>query len=191
MASTDFHINGPTVIRWYRTDGGSPGFVELGYTDNDDLVRVSVTDHKRIFSRNDTGDMISQVLYSGTTATLDFTMIAWDDAVLEAFLCKCRTGLTAPLSGSNAQGQFASVGGVARTGNPATERVVNLVVTPVADTPGTYYYQFDMVLNSGPEYMDFGNAAKRIAMSFVGVYSQNILEQPTFANIGPHQNQGP
>ena len=74
MPMTDFHVSGPTKIRW-GVGGTTDVLDELGYTDNEDLIRISATDHKRMFSRNDQGDMVGEVVLSGTTFSIDFTMV--------------------------------------------------------------------------------------------------------------------
>ena len=164
MAATDFHINGPSKVSVFL--GGAEGaYVDLGYTDNDDLIRFTVTDHKKLLTRTDSGDMISQVVYSGTTATIDMTLVSWDEAVLTRMLAKLRTG--DDFFGSAIfQGDFSSVGSVARAG-AEPDRYVTIGIVGSLDE-NRYY--FDVILNSGPGYIDFGNAAKRIAMSFITIY---------------------
>lgn len=164
MAATDFHINGPSKVVVFL--GGAEGaYADLGYTDNDDLIRFTATDHRKLLTRTDSGDMISQVVYSGTTATIDMTLVSWDEAVLTRMLAKLRTG--DDLFGSAFfQGEFSSVGSVART-VADLERFVTIGIVGAVDAN---WYYFDVILNSGPEYIDFGNAAKRIAMSFITIY---------------------
>ena len=158
MPSTDFQVSGPTDILW----ADNTTYVSLGRTDNEDLIRISATNHSRSFSRNDQGDMIGEAVMSGTTFTIDFTLVSWDQAELVKLISKVRTG-TASSTASN-EGLFATVGGTVVNG--ATNRRIGLRITPT--TSGQIVYEFPRVmLASGPEYLDFGNTLKRVALSFV------------------------
>jgi hypothetical protein len=158
MPATDFQVSGPTTIAW--TD--STNFVNLGFTDNEDLIRISATNHSRSFSRNDQGDMIGEAVMSGTTFTIDFTLVSWDQAELVKLISKVRSG-TASANAAD-EGLFATVGGTVVNG--ATSRRIGLRITPT--TSGQIVYSFPRVmLASGPEYLDFGNTLKRVALSFV------------------------
>lgn len=164
-AATDFHVNGPTTVRWGLNAGT---LVDLGFTDNDDLVRIAVTDHKRIFTRNDSGDMIAEVVYSGSTAVIDVTFVSINEDELNELVSKARTGTGATTIAN--QGVFATVGGVTiGNANPANGvRIFALEIEPT--NSGETKFTFPRVmLTSGPEYMDLGNAVKRIAMSFTTV----------------------
>ncbi len=126
-AATDFHVNGPTTVRWGLNTGA---LIDLGFTDNDDLVRIAVTDHKRIFTRNDSGDMIAEVVYSGSTAVIDVTFVSINEDELNELVSKARTGAGATAIAN--QGVFATVGGVT-IGNaaPATGvRIFSLEIEP-------------------------------------------------------------
>lgn len=166
MPATDFHVNGPTNIYW-GTGGSSPNpATKLGFTDNEDLIRITMRDHVRTFTRNDTGDMISEAVVSGTTATIDFTMVSWDQTELEKLIKRVRQGGT-PAAGIANEGMFATVGGVVVNSGTAP-RTVSLKIEPT--TAGKTVYMFgNLMLASGPEYIDFGNTLKRIALSFVSV----------------------
>lgn len=156
MPATDFHVQGPTTISW-RVGGGEGNWTLLGYTDNEDLVRLTSRDHVRTFSRNDQGDMIGEAVFSGTTVTLDFTLASWDQNNLVSLLNKCRTGATS--SATAAEGSFATVGGT------ISSRSVGIRITP-SQTKEIIYELNNLMLASGPEYIDFGNTIKRIALSF-------------------------
>jgi hypothetical protein len=163
-AATDFHVNGPTTIMW-RTSSESGTYAAIGYTDNDDLIRINVRDHKRTFSRNDQGDMVGESVYSGSTATIDFTMVAWDQNELIKIIDRVRKGTTGASSTTSLEGGFATVGGVLRGSVP---RTIALKIVPT--NLGSVVYEFpEVMLDTGPEYMDFGNAVKRIGFSFITV----------------------
>lgn len=159
MAATDFHVAGPVRIDWALSGTAS---TQLGVTDNEDLVRITAVDHRRTFSRNDQGDMIGEVVYSGSTFTIDFTMVAWDQTEIQKLIERCRAGTSA--GAVTAEGLFAPIG---KTGiNNTNPNTISLKISPT--TVGEIVYNFDKVLlASGPEYLDFGNTLKRIALSFV------------------------
>ena len=182
MAETDFHINGPTVVKWavYTPGGETPTFTNLGYTDNDDLIRIVVTDHKRLFNRNDSGDMISQAVMSGSTAVLDMTLISWDEEQLNNLLYRCRTGTGTGATIAN-QGNFASVGGIASTTASTTGRDIAIQIQPT-NTGADIYLFPKLMLNTGPEYLELGNTAKRLAWSFITMYDSTATTS-TFAVI--------
>jgi hypothetical protein len=173
MASTDFHVNGPTVVRW-KIAGAQGTATALGYTDNDDLIRISTIDHRRNYTRNDGGDMIAESVLSGTTATLDMTLVSWDETELNELISYCRTGTAGSAIGD--QGKIATVGGPTVTGNV---RCVALEIFP-ANTGADAYLFNRMILTTGPEYMDLGNAVKRISMSFTSAF---VAGDTVFATI--------
>lgn len=164
MAAGDFHVNGPTKIYWGAgTNQSGTNLSELGRTDNEDLVRITGRDHYRTFSRSDLGDMIAEAVLAGTTWSIDFTMVAWDQGELNKLLKKCRQGaVNNPIIGD--EGEEATVGGVVVTSGT---RVVTIMIEP--DRAGETAYRFNCMLSAGPEYMDMGNTVKRIALSFTSV----------------------
>lgn len=173
-AAIDFHVNGPTTIYW-NVGGTSAPATELGKTDNDDLIRITMRDHYRTFSRNDTGDMIAEGVVAGSTAVIDFTMVSWNQDELEKLIKRARTGgsLTA---GVGNEGIFATVGGSIVNG--ASPRTIALKIEPT-NAGGTIYTFKNLMLSTGPEYMDFGNTLKRIAFSFTSVAGTEVAVTTT------------
>lgn len=163
MPFQDFHVTGPVKIQWAVATGT---LADLGQTDNEDLVRITVRDHHRSFSRNDQGDMMGESVLSGTTAMVDFTMIAWDQQELVKLIERARVGGT-PAYAVGDEGLFATVGGVV-VNHATLAKTIKLKITPV--NSGAISYEFPTVmLSSGPEYMDFGNTVKRVALSFTTI----------------------
>jgi hypothetical protein len=152
---------------------------ELGRTDNDDLIRISGRDHIRTFSRSDLGDMIAEAVTAGTTWTIDFTMVAWDQAELNKMLKHVRQGdVTNPDIGD--EGVSAEVGGVVVTSGT---RSITLTIDP--DKVGATRYTFHCMMSAGPEYMDMGNTVRRIAMSFTSVADGTNPPLETVAKPSP------
>lgn len=148
MAETDFHVQGPTTI---KIDGNV-----IGYTDNEDLIRITMTDHIRSFTRLDQGDMIAESVLSGTTAAIEFTMVAWDDVELWTMISKARGGALATVTAEGVSGVV---------GSTMSTRTFALTITPSRDDQTIYAFGA-VLLTSGPEYIDFGNTVKRIALAF-------------------------
>lgn len=157
------------TIKWgaWLANGTAPAsntLVELGKTDNEDLIRITVRDHYRTFTRNDLGDMIAESVTAGSTATIDMTLVSWNQEELLKLLRKVRQGLVNTHTTAD-EGKYASVGGSTVTGGA---RLVKLYIEPT--TVGETIYEFGAVmLSAGPEYIDFGNTLKRIALSFTSV----------------------
>lgn len=174
-AATDFHVNGPTKIYWAVGGTAAPA-TELGKTDNDDLIRITMRDHYRTFSRNDTGDMIAESVVAGTTAVIDFTMVSWNQEELEKLLNRVRVGGANPANAITNEGIFATVGGSVVNG--PSPKTVALKIEPT-NVGGTIYTFKNLMLSTGPEYMDFGNTLKRIAFSFTSVASTEVAVTST------------
>lgn len=162
MAAGDFHVNGPTKIYW-GAGAANANLAELGRTDNEDLVRITGRDHYRTFSRSDLGDMIAEAVLAGTTWSIDFTMVAWDQDEVNKLIAKCRQNKTSGQAIAD-EGEEATIGGVVVSGGA---RMVTLKIDP--DRTGETVYVFNCMLSAGPEYMDMGNTVKRIALSFTSV----------------------
>ncbi len=163
MAAGDFHVAGPTKIYI--------GGTEIGWTDNDDLVSIEVRDHYRNFTRLDLGAMIAESVLAGSTATISFTMVAWDNTALWTQL-----GLAREIAGAT----VANEGKSALVGSVASAHDLTLTIEP--QRLGQTKYAFgSVILASGPEYIDFGNATKRIALSFTSLGATTFATTTTTA----------
>jgi hypothetical protein len=176
-AATDFHVNGPTKIYWDIRGTAVPSN-QLGFTDNDDLIRITVREHIRTFSRNDTGDMIAEAVRNGTTATIDFTMVSWNQTELEKLIKIVRSGGASATSGIANEGLFSGVG--LAIVNGSSKGTIALRIQPTNSGETVYTFK-NLMLVTGPEYIDFGNTLKRIAFSFTSVVPVNEPAETTFA----------
>jgi len=157
--SGDFHVQGPTKVLWKLPSEGEQAYRELGYTDNEDLIRITTRDHVRTFSRNDQGDMVGTAAYSGTTMTIDMTLISFDQDEFVKLIHRTRGGSGTPAASPANEGLFSTVGGI------LSDRLISIQILPTR--VGEIKYLFSRVmLVTGPEYIDFGNTIKRLAMSF-------------------------
>lgn len=190
MPSTDFHITGPTVVLVSHPDISDGNAVEFGYTDNDDMIRLEATDHKQVFTNNASGEMISQGIFLGTTWSIDMTLVSWDEDILNRIIKTVRLGVDG--QGSNppvniaSQGFYSTIGGLLLPkrrpdgsifAGATEDRTIGMIIEPkntgpagnVALQPDRYVFS-SVMLQTGPKYIDIGNAAKRLAWSWVTVY---------------------
>lgn len=165
MAATDFHVNGPTVVKWAPIGSA---LEDLGFTDNDDLIRITSSDHRRTYTRVDGGDMIAEAVMGGTTGTLDMTLVSYDETELSKLISRCRTGsVTSPSVAM--QGLISTVGG-----QVVTSRLIRIQIYPKNIGADIYDFPY-MMLTAGPEYIDLGNAVKRVSLSFTSVWADDTL----------------
>ena len=79
-------IAGPTRIDIDTT--GS--FVELGFSDNDNLPSVQLTDHHHEVKSVLSGNVPAAVVLTGTSARITLALVKWDAATLAALLAMQR-----------------------------------------------------------------------------------------------------
>lgn len=164
-ANTDFHVQGPCVISWKMAEAAGTAYAGLGLTDNEDLIRITSRDHYRTFSRTDQGDMVGEMVFSGTTMTIDMTLVSFDQDEFVKLIHRFRSGASTPASTAGNEGLFASVGGTLYGTSSGVYRPISLKITP--SRVGEIIYEFPRVaIVTGPEYIDFGNTVKRVAFSF-------------------------
>ena len=165
-ALTDFHVDGPTSVSISR--GGDDTGIQLGYTTNDDMITVTVSDHRFYFHTTDSGQMYADAVTLGSTAVIRMTLVSWNQEKLQDLITWSRTGSTAPFTGAPVSGNAQSEGLTAAVGQSSDFKLINLFVTPTKIGAKGYKFK-DVVLTGGPEYYDFGNAPRRVALEFTTV----------------------
>jgi hypothetical protein len=93
--ATVLHIPGPCVI---SVNNGS-GFVELGYSDNDNLPQVSFTDNHHEVKTVLSGNVPEEIVLTGTSARISVALVKWDNTALAAMLLRVRGAATAGVVG--------------------------------------------------------------------------------------------
>ena len=164
-AVTDFHVCGPFALQLKVGNA----YVSLGYTNNEDLASIRISDHYLTFTENDSGAMISDRIALGTSATLSITLTSWDQSRLLQLISMSRLGLSSAeafMEGVIAPPGSLSVAVMATNDSPAPI-TKTLAIKLVPTTVGETAWEFKaMLLTSGPEYIDHGNTAKKIALEF-------------------------
>ena len=82
------NVAGPTTISFDL--GGGAGFVVLGYSDNDNLPSVSISDHKHEIRTVLSGQSPEEVVLAGTQATISLALVKWDEGNLNDLLAHFR-----------------------------------------------------------------------------------------------------
>ena len=83
---SSFFVPGPTVVN-VNTAGT---YVELGYSDNDNLPAIQMTDHHHEVRTVLSGAVPEEIVLTGTSARISLALVKWDDTVLQAMLAKQR-----------------------------------------------------------------------------------------------------
>lgn len=100
-----FQVSGPTKVQVCLL-GDNAAFVDLGHTDNDDLIDFDEEDHYNALTSNETGEMTADVVFNGSTGMLAMSLVKWDEVVLDKIKTRQRQGV---VTGTD-PGKFAEVG---------------------------------------------------------------------------------
>lgn len=153
-----WHAQGPTHLL-VALDVSSPSYAAFARTDNEDLVGFEIEDIQRTFTRNDLGDMVAEVITTGSTCFISFTATWWDEAKLQDLLSVFRSGAT-----GLTEGYHAEVGAlVASLGSLSSSRLFGLQIATT--NSGEKSYMFPLCRLAQPHQMrDFGNTMKKLIM---------------------------
>jgi len=157
MAAT-WHAQGPTSLL-VATDTTNPSYTAFARTDNEDLVGFEIEDIQRTFTRNDLGDMVAEVVTTGSTCFISFTATWWDESLLQDILSVHRSGAT-----GSTEGTHAEVGALMVTLDGSSKR--RLFGFQIATTnSGEKTYTFPRCRLAQPHQMrEFGNTMKKLVM---------------------------
>lgn len=109
-------VPGPTIIQIAT----ATTFVDLGYSDNDTLPTIQITDHQHDVKTVLSGDVPEEVVLRGIEARIAVALVKWDETNLAAMLNDMRGGASPGISvvgrrivsaGASFQLKIASVGG--------------------------------------------------------------------------------
>ena len=151
-----YTVPGPVTV--YIGTGVSPaasigtltGLDPLGYAADDDLIRVEMEFFNNGVSASDTGDEISEYVYTGMVATISGTLAKWDPQVATEFLQAPGSTVTA------ANGIGAGIIGTTLLVPGSSSIALSLALVP--DAPGKDAYFFPRCYVDGPfSLSDMGN----------------------------------
>ena len=103
MASS-FFIAGPTVVR--VAIGASATFADLGFSDNDNLPSVQLTDNHHEVKTVLSGNAPEEIVLTGTSARITLALVKWDQDVLNTLLAQQRGA-----ANNSTVGRVVQVGG--------------------------------------------------------------------------------
>jgi len=156
-----FEIHGPTLVKVDMT-GGTDGLVNLGYTDNSDLISFELDYMTEPITTTHMGNIPEQYIHLGTIGYLNMTMVKWDTATMDDLIFS--------VPGGSTEGAVGTVGAVRLGPQGTTDHTfsTNFSVQLACATSGdTYNFENCLIEGRGVRVMDFGNKAQRVALSIV------------------------
>lgn len=167
---TAIEVTGPHTIEW--SDASGSGNTTLGRGDNNDLFRIEITNRYADINTNEYGDMPAQSVFTGATATVNFSLASFDRD--EALKLQRRSGGNA--AGTGLAASYPVVGGLTNAGHvtAANDNTIKLTLNP--DITSRLGIQVTRVRVINLNFTDFGNRATRL------VFSGEIL--PDFDTAG-------
>lgn len=142
------YIAGPTVVKI----GGNT----LGYSDNDNLPSITVTDHQHEIKTVLSGAAPEEIVLQGISARISVALVKWDQTVLDNMLILMRNG--------TANAAISTVG----------RRVIGqsgYSILHISAVTGTMDYQFDRawLLPDGMSDSQWGNRERVLTLSFMAI----------------------
>lgn len=92
-----FHVSGPTQIE-IATDIFSTWEL-FGYTDNDNLPSIQITDHHHEVKTVLSGNVPAEIVLTGTSARITLALVKWDAVILNQMLAASRNVYNTPQVG--------------------------------------------------------------------------------------------
>jgi hypothetical protein len=86
--ATALRVAGPSVVRVDNAGAGT--YSVLGYSDNDNLPSVQVTDYNHEIKTVLSGNTPEEIVLTGMTARISVALVKWDEDVLDAMLDRQR-----------------------------------------------------------------------------------------------------
>jgi hypothetical protein len=145
-----FMVEGPTTVQTTNL-GTFSTFADLGYTDNNDLVSVDVEYLQETIESSDTGRVPVDVINMGVIATVNMTLVKWDDTKLQNLL-------EFPSGGA---GQVGTIG-LRMFGNGSSDYRFKLKLVGDDKTFTFHRCHFEA---RAVRMFDFGNRARRVGLS--------------------------
>ena len=156
-----FEVHGPTKIQVDMT-GGTDNLVDLGYTDNNDLISFEMDYMTEPIMSSMMGNIPEQYVHLGTIGYLNMTLVKWDTATMDDLIFSVPGGTT--------EGAVGTVGGLRLGAEGTTDQTfaTNFSVKLVCATSGdAYLFENCLIEGRGVKLLDFGNKAQRVGLSIV------------------------
>jgi hypothetical protein len=144
-------VPGPTGIY-----GGSAGATLFGYSDNDNLPSISVTDHQHEIKTVLSGNAPEEIVQMGLTARISVALVKWDETEINTMLIANR--------GSSAQGK-AAVG----TRLVGQSKTFKLVIKSLASGGAKYEFPRAYLVSDGQVDSQWGNRERVLTLNFMAI----------------------
>jgi hypothetical protein len=155
MAQT-IQVAGPTKIQYKIGTGGT--YADLGYTDNDSLPTITYSDTVHEVKTVEYGDQPAEVVVTGMTAVVSFTLVKWDAAHWD--------DIVEQLRGASYE---ATVGRLLINANEAnTAHTIGIKILPSRTGSQSYELPF-CYLQGDTSDSQFGNVERRLTATFKAV----------------------
>lgn len=156
--ATAIFVAGPTKI---QVNYGS-GYVDLGYTDNDNLPQITYTDNVHEVKTVASGAVPEELILQNTSAVVSCTLVKWDAAVLTALAVRERGAEYTTTVGRlliNGSGTFG----------------VKILPTTAGKT--SYTFGTCLLMGDAINHSNFGNVEQRLGLTFKAIPtpSTNVL----------------
>lgn len=147
--------HGPCKVEIAPTHTGTPSYVDLGFTDNNDLIQFEFEHMKDPVFTTRMGNIPEDFVHQGAIGHLSMTMIKWDPAEI------AKIALAVP--GGVAEGDVGNIGELHLNSTANMAFAIQFTGTASGDK-----YEFHKcVLDGNIGLLDFGNKPQRIALNFI------------------------
>jgi len=157
MALT-FEVQGPTKVQVDLT-GGVDNLVDLGYTDNNDLISFELDYMNEPVFTTRMGNIPENYVHLGTMGYLNITLVKFDQAVVEDLIQSVPAGVV--------EGQSGTVGALRMSADDTAHTTDFALKLNCATTGDSYVFKKCIILDRGVRMLDFGNRPQRMALSIV------------------------
>jgi hypothetical protein len=148
--ATTIQVPGPTGVY-----GGAAGTTLFGYSDNDNLPTITVTDHQHEIKTVLSGNAPEEVVQVGLTARISVALVKWDESTINTMLVANR--------GSTVQGKAAV--GTRLVGQSKTFKLV----VKSEGTGGQYEFPRAYVVSDGQIDSQWGNRERVLTLNFMAI----------------------
>ena len=149
-----FEVHGPTLVTWHNTAGTAGPALELGYTDNNDLISLELEYPNEPIFTTRSGNIPEAFVHLGVIGRLTMTLVKWDAAQLE--------DLTHALpGGAGNESEVGTIGGL----KVSTDGNFSLKIAGTAS--GDAYVMKSCWLDGPVRRLDFGNKPSRIGLNII------------------------
>lgn len=163
MAST-IYVSGPSIVQANL----SGSWLDLGYSDNDDLPAITFTDHQHEVKTVASGNAPAEIILQNTTASISVTLVQWDATNVASMFAQQRGAVGTPV-----------VGRPLVSGNHTFQiRIKSVQAGNPGYTFGVCHLRSDSVTDS-----KWGNVERRLSLNFNAIPDPTTNVLYTYATI--------